>query len=364
MNYTDCGYDFTPGQAERGYAVTQSYHPGLLENDFTVPNLDVTSLGIQQDTDGDGILNPGETANIRINIINSWGANADSILLTLSSEDDRLEILDSTVQFEDPLAAGETSFGPFLDMFQIRAEDGITMGTIDCNLNILTANEDYPYEIDVPVEINISLHQLGFPVDAIAIKSSPILIDIDDNLTGDIFFGSDNGKLYGFMVAGMELPGFPFNTDGDIRSSPAVADIDNDGGKEIIFGSNDGTLYVLNSIGVQELAYGQSGSINGSPAIMDLDQDGDREIIFTIYNGVNSSGEVCAIHHNGTEVAGFPVNLDEKMMDCTYLSRGINTIIYGEYNLAVTILIQIHYCRRAIDTSRLTICQLLNTNGI
>ena len=62
------------------------------------------------------------------------------------------------------------------------------------------------------------------------------------------------------------------------------------------------------------MAYGQSGSINGSPAIIDLDQDGDYEIIFTIYNGVNSDGEVCAIHHNGTEVSGFPVNLDEKMM--------------------------------------------------
>ena len=135
-----------------------------------------------------------------------------------------------------------------------------------------------------------------------------------DNLTGDILFGSDNGKLYGFMVAGLGIPGFPFNTGGDIRSSPAIADIDNDDSKEIVFGSNDGTLYVLISIGTQELAYGQSGSINGSPAIIDLDQDGDYEIIFTIYNGVNSDGEVCAIHHNGTEVLGFPVNLDEKMM--------------------------------------------------
>ena len=281
---------------------------------LAIPNLDVTSIGIQQDTDEDGVLNPGETANIRVNIVNSWGADAEGILLTLTTDDDRLEILDSTVQFEEPLVPGETSFGPFLDMFQIRAEDGITMGTINCNVNISTSNEEYPYEIDVPVEINISLHQLGFPIDAIAIKSSPILTDIDDNLTGDIFFGSDNGKLYGFMVAGLEIPGFPFNTGGDIRSSPAIADIDNDGSKEIIFGSNDGTLYVLNSIGTQELAYSQAGSINGSPAMIDLDQDGDYEIIFTIYGGVNSSGEVYAIHHNGTEVSGFPVNLDEKMM--------------------------------------------------
>ena len=34
MNYSDCPYDFTLGQAERAYYITEVYHPGLLENQF------------------------------------------------------------------------------------------------------------------------------------------------------------------------------------------------------------------------------------------------------------------------------------------------------------------------------------------
>ena len=141
------------------------------------------------------------------------------------------------------------------------------------------------------------------------IKSSPIIADLDNNNTNDVFYGSDNGGVYGFMVEGLSMFGFPFSTDGDVRSSPAVADLENDGSNEIMFGSNDGTLYVLNSFGAEVISYQQSGMINGSPAVIDLDQDGDREIIFVSYNGTNSDGEVHAIHHDGTEVDGFPVDL-------------------------------------------------------
>ena len=314
MNYSDCNYDFTPGQAERAYAITEVYHPGLLENEFHYPNIGFVSAETFEDTDNDGVFNPGELSNLKVEITNYWGADADSILLTLTTMDDRLVILDSLVQFIEPLFPGESSNGPDFDIFQIQALDAIDLGTAYCNLNILTANEDYPYEIDIPIELSISLNQRGFPIEGMVIKSSPIIADLDNNNTNDVFYGSDNGGVYGFMVEGLSMFGFPFSTDGDVRSSPAVADLENDGSNEIMFGSNDGTLYVLNSFGVEVIAYQQSGMINGSPAVIDLDQDGDREIIFVSYNGTNSDGEVYAIHHDGSEVDGFPVDLDERMM--------------------------------------------------
>ena len=314
MNYSNCQNTFTPGQAERGYFITETYHPGLLENEFYYPNLGFVSAETLGDTDSDGVFNPGEISNLKVDITNYWGADADSILLTLSTIDDRLVILDSIVQFVQPLSPGETSDGPDTDRFQIQAQDGIMMGTVDCNLNISTANEDYPYEIDVPIEISINLNQSGFPIEGMVIKSSPIIADLDNNNTNDIFYGSDNGGVYGFMVEGLSMFGFPFSTNGDVRSSPVIADLDYDGSNEIIFGSNDGTLYVLNSFGMEVTSHQQSGMINGSPAVVDLDQDGDREIVFTSYDGTNSDGEVHAIHHDGTEVDGFPVDLDEKMM--------------------------------------------------
>ena len=124
-----------------------------------------------------------------MSITNAWGLEADGILLTLSSEDERLIIIDSIVQFEEPLIPGETSSGPVGDYFQVYAEDS-DLGFIDCNLNVNTANEEYPYNIDIPIELRLSLDQYGFPINSIAIKSSPVLTDIDNNLIGDIFFGA------------------------------------------------------------------------------------------------------------------------------------------------------------------------------
>ena len=314
MNYSNCQNTFTSGQAERAYSITEQYHPGLLENEFLYPNLGFVSAQTLEDTDSDGVINPGEISNLKVEIINYWGSDADSILITLSTDDERLVILDSTIQFLEILSFGESSNGPDMDMFQIQAADGITMGTINCNLNMKTPNGDRPYEIDIPIELSINLNQRGFPIEGMVIKSSPIIADLDNNNTNDVFYGSDNGGVYGFMVEGLSMYGFPFSTDGDVRSSPAVADLENDGSNEIMFGSNDGTLYVLNSFGAEVISYQQSGMINGSPAVVDLDQDGDHEIVFTSYDGTNSDGEVHAIHHDGTEVDGFPVDLDEKMM--------------------------------------------------
>ena len=44
-----------------------------------------------------------------------------------------------------------------------------------------------------------------------------------------------------------------------------------------------------------------------------LEVDEDMEIIFTTQRGSNS-GELFAIHHDGTDVDGFPVNINEKML--------------------------------------------------
>ena len=316
MNYAsqECRNNFSQGQDNLMSAVIASNHMGYYENTFQYPSLSVSSVNIENDTDGDLVLNPSDTAKIRFEIENSWGAFASGVYLTLSSEDERLIIIDSTIQFSDTLFVGDIASGPNNDLIQIHAIDGFPLGKVDCNLNVWVSNEDYPYEIDIPIELSISLNQRGFPIEGMVIKSSPIIADLDNNNTNDVFYGSDNGGVYGFMVEGLSMFGFPFSTDGDVRSSPAVADLENDGSNEIMFGSNDGTLYVLNSFGVEVIAYQQSGMINGSPAVIDLDQDGDREIIFVSYNGTNSDGEVYAIHHDGSEVDGFPVDLDERMM--------------------------------------------------
>ena len=60
------------------------------------------------------------------------------------------------------------------------------------------------------------------------------------------------------------------------------------------------------------MEYSQPGDIVGAPALVDLDLDGEKEIIFTTQYG--SSGSLYAITHDGTDIVGFPVNINEKMI--------------------------------------------------
>ena len=312
MNYSNCRDEFTSGQADRGYSITNIYHPGLLENSFYYPNLYYSSLNFSNDSDGDGIFNPGDTIRVRANIGNLWGADGNDIKLTLSTEDARLIILDSIVQFQSPLEAGEVSFGPLLDWFQVSANSEASLGNIQCKLKITSNSTDYPYEISEDISIRLSIDQYGFPITGFVAKSSPVVVDLDNNGQKEIYFGTEEGKLQGYHFSGELINGFPFSTDDNVRSSPAISDLDNDGVDEIIFGSFDGKIYVLDSQGSLKLSYTQSGYIVGSVAIADLDQDGDKEIIFTTQDG--NSGKLYAIHNDGNNVEGFPVDVSEKML--------------------------------------------------
>ena len=312
MNYSDCNYAFTAGQAERGYSITVNYHPGLLDNEFYLPNLYLDSLSYAGDTDGDGISNPGDTLQMRAYIGNQWGVEADSLSIIFSSFDERLIILDSTVQFEESLSPGFISDGPELDYFEIYIEPNSSLGFAMGNFHITTGHGEYQYEIDIPIEILISLNQPGFPSENIIIKSSPLVFDVDGDSLKEIYVGTDEGSFYGFNSIGEILDGFPYEVGSDIRSSAAIGDLDNDGEKEIVFGSNQGRLFILNQEGGQVNSFYAPGMIWGAPSLADLDNDEDLEIIFTTENSNN--GDLYAIHHNGDLVNGFPVDIDEKMM--------------------------------------------------
>ena len=313
MNYSsdDCRNNFTPGQDDYMGFITTNYHPGYLTHDLWYPNLSIDAFSINQDSDGDGIFNPGDTARVLINLKSLVGITASGVTLTLFTDDTRLTILDNTIIFPDSIYPNSTTFN-FLDWFEVSADPEASLGMISCSILITTDNQEYPYQNFVSIEIPINLNQTGFPTENMTIKSSPIISDLDNDSNSEIYFGSDDGKFYGFDKNGNILNGFPFDCDADIRSSPAVGDLNMDGMNEIIFGSNDGKLYILSSDGSQQIAFPVSGGINGSPVLYDLDDDNDLEIIFT--TNYNSVGKVYAIHHNGIDADGFPLDIGEKML--------------------------------------------------
>ena len=311
MNYTSCTDHFTPGQRERMHAIVASYHPGLLENQAYYPVLGLDGLTYLQDTDGDNQFNPGDTTRVKVVLANEWGGDAVNIQATLSSQDDRITILDDHIDFNgSPLGditipPGEISSTIF-DWFLVTADEDAITGSVPCVMTITAGTDEYPYQVVEDIVLELTLSQSGFPIESIIVKSSPIVADLNADGGKEILFGSDNNLLHGYNSFGEELAGFPFQSTDRVRSSPAVGDVDNDGEMEIVFGNSSGKLYVINHDGSQQLAYTQLGFIEGAPALVDIDGDQDLEIVFTTTSGSNLSGQVYVIHHNGITESGFP----------------------------------------------------------
>jgi hypothetical protein len=89
-----------------------------------------------------------------------------------------------------------------------------------------------------PKQIRNSLNQ------PVAVRSSPILVDVDSDGLPEVIVGDQDGRLHAFYANGTALPGFPIQTGNLIEGGPAAWDIDNDGLTEIIAESFDQKVYI------------------------------------------------------------------------------------------------------------------------
>ncbi|MDZ4805647.1 MAG: C25 family cysteine peptidase [Candidatus Eisenbacteria bacterium] len=78
----------------------------------------------------------------------------------------------------------------------------------------------------------------------VAVRSSPILVDVDANGIPEVLFGDQIGRLHGYYANGTRLPGFPIQTGNLIEGGPAAWDLDGDGLTEIVAESFDQKVYV------------------------------------------------------------------------------------------------------------------------
>lgn len=113
-------------------------------------------------------------------------------------------------------------------------------------------------------------------------------LDFDVGKKNNYVFGCDDGNLY--ILSPLENNTnariIRYTTSKAVKSSPALVDLNNDKSIEIVFGSDDGYFYVLNATGFGRWGYYVGGRVVGSPAISDLDHDDFVEVIVGSTNGV------------------------------------------------------------------------------
>ena len=187
-----------------------------------------------------------------------------------------------------------------------------------------------------------------------SLEASPTLVDVDGDGIDDVVFVTSDGlvSVARFSAGSFEtLPGWPQSlallaeqdpedpgnhlsqpaySGGSVAATrshavaatPAVADLDGDGIPEVVVASMNGELRVwhadgglaagwpfqldlslvegLNEPDVNNYDYG----FFASPALGDLDGDGDLEVVAAAMDS-----RLYALHHDGSMVAGFPVEL-------------------------------------------------------
>ncbi len=269
--------------------------------------------------DGDPLLNPGESGQLRVTLGNEIGwIDASNVSAELTCDHPGVTITDAEAEYSDIAVGGEAV--NLIDPFGFELADDIALGDIEFVLHVTaTGIPGYTFTREIPFEVNVSLNQYGWPLDTLVepinnIEASPVLADVDGNNVAEIIFGDYSGHLYAVNTDGdmVETDLFPFDTGNQIWGSPAAADIDNDGHTEIIQTSKSKMLYVLDPVdNIVQVEFDADQYLMGSPALGNLDADDDLEIVV---GGYNSSGYIFAINPDGTAVEGFPYFTDEKVL--------------------------------------------------
>lgn len=174
--------------------------------------------------------------------------------------------------------------------------------------SFFTKDSDYSI-IDLDVEYGLIEYQSGWPYnDTDKILGSPSIFDINSDGIKEIIFSDYTGKVFIINPTGQLL--HSFQTNDQIWSTPAIADLNNDGIFEIIITSKDQNLYILNHQAELITSYNANQYLLGTPAIGNIDSDQDLEIIF---GGYSNQGKIFAINMDGTNVEGFPIQINEKI---------------------------------------------------
>ena len=139
-------------------------------------------LSLDNELDNDGVLNPGEGFSVIFTFTNnSFETDALDAVATLTIDSGGTITSDIVLNIGD-IPLGETAYGEY----SILLEDSIPFGDFNIHLDL---SADYinnfgelaNYTKEVQFSIDVSLNQAGFPISTADLRSSPLVIDLDED---------------------------------------------------------------------------------------------------------------------------------------------------------------------------------------
>ncbi len=304
--------------------------------EFTVLNLMLLGdyVGISSDSDGDGILNPGESVVLEF-VMNNMSDDVTAYGITGQlSSDYGISFPSSTIEFGE-LDGGQSSFSNFIE---VTLSEDIQLGQIPIELEItaeyIQGNDLLFYNDSYTFMLDVSLNQSGFPNEtSFPISSSPIMINIDNDNDKEIIIADYDGKVRAYNTDGsvVEDSVYPYQTENQIWGSIASADIDLDEVMDYVVGCKDKHLYLFNELGYID-RYDTDTFLLGTPAIGNIDNDPELEIIIAGYSG-GDGRKIIALNHDMTLVSGYPMFIGEKIKKGISLAdfngNGKDDLVFG-----------------------------------
>ena len=290
--------------------------------------------GITNDDDGDGMANPGENADLLVNISNiSMELDTQDINMIITSSSDAINFPEGN---EFQINSGLSNNQNQDILVPISIDSDISLGDVSFTINLIADYVDnydntFTYSKFYYPSLSVNLYQPSFPfITSSQVIGSPVVIDVNGDSIKEYIFGDYAGFVHVVDAAGNEIDGFPYEIGDQIWGAPAVADMDYDGDLEIVISSMDKHLYILNTDGTLQVNYNTAKLLMATPAIGNIDGDDELEVVIS---GFSSSNKIFAINPDGSVVDGFPISIGEKVQRGVALvdinGNGRDDIVFG-----------------------------------
>lgn len=277
-----------------------------------IPYITIEDYSLEEiQGDGDGIPNPGETIKLKVSLNNyidpytglAW-LDAQNLSVTLSTTYPGVTIIENTANY-GTIIAGSTMWNnnqPFI--FQTVAT--LPSEPIPFELTV-TANQsaDYPYNRVLPLNIPLTLNQVGWPLNfSGASTSSPIIYNLDSNSDKEIVVSEPTGIVHILKPDGRtELEGFPLNLGSAIIGSLAMGDVNYDGTLEFAACLQNNNIVLFNQHGTILWSVPSGGILRNGPVIASLAMDDSQQII-----ALTQTGNIVVLNPDGSAYPNFPVS--------------------------------------------------------